>query len=160
MSDSEGGKKYDHWNRLKNKMSQLLGREFWEEIKPYVASPHPCVDRFETKEKVIVLLELPGLKKADRDQLEMTLDGSVLTIKGVLTREKPEAEGQWLETERFSGPFERQLTLPVQYRYDRVLASYIRGLLQIEAYKDTDVSQQNVHWKTVDDDLPDDLSLG
>ena len=78
--------------------------------------------------EAVVTAELPGVDPAD---LEVTVHGAMVTIKGV-RREAPVAEGeQYHRRERETGAFSRSLELPYDLDPDKVRASLKHGLLEV-----------------------------
>ena len=71
--------------------------------------------------------ELPGFKL---DELELTVLGDQLTIKGTRENETGE-ETTYHRSERWTGTFERTLTLPTDIDADKVTATLKDGILSI-----------------------------
>ncbi len=68
------------------------------------------MDWVEEKDHYRVTFDLPGLSK---DNLELTYQDGVLTLKGERSQEKEEhKEGRVVRQERFRGTFERTVRLP------------------------------------------------
>lgn len=87
----------------------------------------PSVDVYENDTQVVLLVELPGVRRED---VEITIDGDVLTIRGVVLRARNEGTSYHLK-ERNSGPFLRSFQLPTHTSHDCVTASLKDGLLHI-----------------------------
>ena len=90
--------------------------------------PLPAVNVYGDDEKVTLVSEIAGL---DPDGLEINVHGRALTLKG--TRSLPELgeDDEYTVRERFSGPFERTLTLPFEVDADKVEAGYDKGVLTV-----------------------------
>jgi len=89
----------------------------------------PAIDIYETAEKdVVVKADLPGLKRED---IKVTFENNVLTIKGERTFETETAREQYHRVERGYGAFRRTFTLPTTVDAARVEASYQDGLLTV-----------------------------
>ena len=91
----------------------------------------PPVDLYETPREVGLLADLPGVDPAT---IELTVTGRVLTIRG----EKPRDAGdpsQGRTLERPSGPFLRQVELPVDVDVDAIQAESRNGVLTIRLPK-------------------------
>ncbi len=100
----------------------------------YIAPP---VDIFEDKEGLTVLADLPGVTSealapgVSPDKLDLTVQGTTLTISGEkpgLQNVKPE---QLHRSERSAGRFVRTVELPYLVSDAGVAASYQNGLLLI-----------------------------
>lgn len=93
----------------------------------------PPVDIHEDKEKLVLTAELPGFKQ---DQIEIQLEGGVLTIRGDRKFEEEKTNGKnYHRVERSYGQFVRSFTLPNNVDRESVRASFSDGLLNIEIPK-------------------------
>ena len=88
----------------------------------------PKVDVSETDKEIQVVAELPGLKQEDVD---LSLDDDVLTIRGERQDSREEKEKQYHLTERSYGLFERSFQLPDSVDRDRISAKFENGLLTV-----------------------------
>ena len=88
----------------------------------------PLVDVVENKEGITLKVELPGVKQED---INLSMEDNVLTIKGERKQEKETAEGSFTRTERFYGSFQRTMVLPPTVDTEKVKASYRDGILEV-----------------------------
>ena len=88
----------------------------------------PAVDVVETPETLLVKAELPGIDPKD---IEISVVGDTLTIKGRKTTEKEEKGKTWHRRECTTGTFLRSITLPVDVDADHVEAVGEAGVLTI-----------------------------
>ncbi|CAN5813182.1 hypothetical protein BH24ACI4_BH24ACI4_25450 [soil metagenome] len=89
----------------------------------------PPVDIFENDAREIVIkAELPGLRRED---IDLTIENSTLTIKGRRRAEEGVREGQYHRVERTHGSFSRSCTLPNTVDGSAVRAEYRDGVLTI-----------------------------
>jgi HSP20 family protein len=89
----------------------------------------PAVDIYETENKEVVLkAELPGLQRED---IDVTVEGSTLTIRGQRRREETVAEDAYRRVERNYGAFARSFTLPSSVDACAVRADYRDGVLTV-----------------------------
>lgn len=93
-----------------------------------VSPPYPAVELLRGEAEWIVLMELPGIPK---EAVRLAISGDRLIVKGEIPRRHPHAE--LVHTERFSGEFERTVTLPepVAEQQPGIRASFADGLLEI-----------------------------
>jgi HSP20 family protein len=77
-------------------------------------------------------VEIPGVEARD---IDVSLDGRRLMIKGEKKQEKEEKEENFHRTERRYGQFRRTIELPAEVDPSKVDASYKRGVLKIELKK-------------------------
>jgi HSP20 family protein len=90
----------------------------------------------QTDDAVIVGIDLPGVRAED---LDLTLDGEALTVKGSRALDRPEGFRVQM-TER--GPFEftRTVTLPAPVDAEQIAATLTDGVLTVTLRK-TDVAK-------------------
>lgn len=88
----------------------------------------PAVDLYEDDEKVVVKVELAGMKKED---IEVTLHEGTLSIAGERKTEKKFEEVGVYRSERSFGRFQRAITLPIPVDGVRVKADYTDGILSV-----------------------------
>lgn len=88
----------------------------------------PAVDIYDSKDNVLVKADIPGLSKED---IDVTVDGDTLVIKGEKKQEKEVKEKEYIRTERFYGNFHRAIRLPSEIQADKVEATYKNGVLEL-----------------------------
>ncbi|AJF07389.1 Hsp20/alpha crystallin family protein [Geoalkalibacter subterraneus] len=88
----------------------------------------PPVDIFEEPERLVVLMDVPGLAE---DALEIELDGSCLRVRGERVPAQGGAERTFHRVERSCGTFQRVFALPAMVDRDRIEAACERGVLFI-----------------------------
>jgi HSP20 family protein len=88
----------------------------------------PAYDLLETEAEFVVRLDIPG---AHRENLDLNLVGTVLTITG--RREFPavESDERYLMAEREWGEFRRMIRLPAPVDPEQVNATYQQGVLLV-----------------------------
>jgi HSP20 family protein len=87
----------------------------------------PAVDVRANEEEIVFTADVPGLKRED---LEITLEDGVLTLKGQRRYEGTGKEKVWLG--RGYGAFQRSYTLPDTVDPERLEASLADGVLTIK----------------------------
>ncbi len=94
------------------------------------------VDIEETRLKVLVTAEIPGIDK--KEDLAITLDENRLMIQGEIRKIMHDNEDESVarHSERYYGKFSRLLTLPAMVKTDGAHASYQKGLLKLSFLKD------------------------
>lgn len=90
----------------------------------------PRLDVSEDERCVYVATEIPGMTEKD---IELTLTGTTLTIKGEKKSEKKEEDTKrnWHRVERTWGQFLRQVELPCEVEHDKIEAMYKDGVLNV-----------------------------
>ncbi len=92
----------------------------------------PVVDVRETNTEYIFMAELPGISQKD---IEVELNGDVLTIHGSREFAKDEKKEEYVRVERAFGTFSRSFTLDVPVKADKIVASYKDGILIVHVPK-------------------------
>jgi HSP20 family protein len=92
----------------------------------------PPVDIYEDEHKIVLKLEVPGMKESD---LDIQLENNVLTVRGERKFEKEEKEENFHRIERRYGSFYRSFTVPNTVNAENVKASYDAGVLRLELEK-------------------------
>ena len=88
----------------------------------------PAVNTF-TKEGIFhIQAEIPGVSK---DDLDVSVDGNVLTLKGDRKTDKETKEKDYYLRESQYGSFLRRLTLPEGVNTEKIHAAYRDGVLEI-----------------------------
>jgi HSP20 family protein len=99
----------------------------------------PAIDLDETDKEMVVTAELPGV--TDKD-IEVSLAGDVLTIKGEKKTETEEKKGDSYYTERRYGSFARSLRLPFEVKDEQVHAKFKDGVLTVRLPKPAEIQSQ------------------
>ncbi len=90
----------------------------------------PDTDVFERDAKIVVRADIPGIKLED---IEVTVEGDVLTISGKREEEKEVEEKDYYCSERSYGEFSRAIRLPEGVTADQIEARYDNGVLEVTA---------------------------
>lgn len=88
----------------------------------------PDVDVFEKDGKIVVRTDLPGMRAED---IEVSVEAGMLTIKGRREEEKEVKEEDYYCSERATGEFQRTVRLPEGVTGDGVEAHYENGVLEV-----------------------------
>ncbi len=130
--------KFENWypieeiTTLRNRMDRLMSRFGTEPNEELVTSQWvPTADIVDTKNAIVVKAELPGLTEKD---IFVEIENGLLTIRGERKFEK-ETNKDYLRTERAYGTFLRTFTLPSNVIPEKIAASYVNGVLEVEIPK-------------------------
>ena len=88
----------------------------------------PPVDIAEDKDRIVLTAELPGFKE---DQIEIQMEGGVLTLRGERKFEDEKEGRNYHRVERSYGQFVRSFTLPNNVDRENIKANFQNGLLDI-----------------------------
>ena len=126
----------DRWDPFRElrRMEETMDR-LWSNVGRQVGYPSAGPDAWaipldvvQQGDSVIVHAALPGVKPED---ISVTVEDSVLTIKGETHQERVEKDATYLLRERRSGSFVRSIRLPDSVDGDRAESSYVQGVLTI-----------------------------
>ena len=104
----------------------------------------PALDVYEQKDDLIVKAEIPGLTK---DEIDISLEGNTLTIKGEKKKEEEVKEEDYYRCERTYGAFSRSVELPVAVQTHKVNAAFKNGVLEIRLPKTEEAKKSVVKVK-------------
>lgn len=105
----------------------------------------PVVDVVENADSVTVKAELPGIDPKDVD---ISVSGDTLTIKGEKKEEKEEKGKSFYRVERTYGSFCRSISLPTGVEADKAKADYKDGVLSVTLPKSEKVKAKKIPIKT------------
>ncbi len=88
----------------------------------------PAADVLEKDGNLVLRVELPGIEEK---QIELKLEGNVLTLKGERKLDNEENKSNYHRVESFYGAFSRSFTLPESVDRDKIKADYKNGVLTI-----------------------------
>lgn len=123
--------------RLRDEVDRLFER-FFGDYEPFRAwssmGPRrfPATNLWQDDENLYVEAELPGLTEAD---IELTVAGDELTIKGERPGLQPKEGAIVHRRERGAGAFSRVVHLPVEVDDDKVEALFRNGVLTVTLAK-------------------------
>jgi len=120
--------------RLNNVLDEAFGT--WpfqpDESGAITSAWHPAVDILDDRDAVKIVAELPGVKPED---VKLSLENSLLTIRGEKKQEAEERTERGHRYERSYGSFERTFMLPSTVDADKISAEYRNGVLTIAVPK-------------------------
>jgi HSP20 family protein len=130
-------------SKLRKEMDDLWGRFFGDTGFPILseATWAPALDVKETKENIVVTAEIPGLSAKE---VEVTISGDMLTIKGEKKQEKEEKEESYHLIERRYGLFSRSIRLTTDVDAKNVKASFKEGVLTISLPKSEKAKEKQI----------------
>lgn len=135
-------------SRLRREMDRLWDEFFGpgrRALKPLETEWVPSVDVSETADKLTVTAEIPGIEPKD---IDISISGDLLTIKGEKKAEREEKEENYHLIERSYGAFSRTIRLPVSVETDKIEATYKNGVLTITCPKKEEVKAKPIQIKT------------
>jgi HSP20 family protein len=99
----------------------------------------PAVDVSEDEKSYKITAELPGL---DEKNIDVSVSGDTLVLKGEKREEKEEKEKNRYISERSYGAFQRAFSLPDGVDRDKITAGFAKGVLTVTLPKTTEAQKQ------------------
>lgn len=130
-------------SRLRREMDELWGRFFGESGLPVFSESSwvPALDVKETKDHIVVTAEIPGLSPKE---VEVSISGDVLTIKGEKKQEKEEKDESYHLIERRYGTFSRSIRLATDVDTKNIKATHKDGVLTITLPKSEKAKEKQI----------------
>ena len=119
-----------------------LNRMFGEFHGAFAGSWAPAVDIYETEaHEYVIKAELPEIK---REEIDITVENSVLTIKGERKAEFDATSENTHRVERHYGSFTRSFSLPSTIDPNRITAVYKDGVLTLRIPQREDAKPRQI----------------
>jgi HSP20 family protein len=93
---------------------------------------YPAVNIYELDDEFLLTAELPGARVED---LELSVSGGVVTLRGSRSAETDVNQERFRRSERPRGVWERTLTLPARVREEDLHAELTNGVLRLHLPK-------------------------
>lgn len=126
---------YDPFD-FQNDMNRMI-EEFFQDPFPRTALQRmgempagfsPRMDVSETDKEICITADLPGMDEKD---INITLENGVISISGEKKAEREEKERSYHRVERRYGSFRRSFKLPGEVDFDKVGATFKKGVLRV-----------------------------
>jgi HSP20 family protein len=104
----------------------------------------PAVDMIDRKDEVLLRADLPGLEQKD---IEVTVEGGVLTIRGERKEEKEVKRDDYYHAERWTGAFLRSVMLPPGVEAEKIKATFKNGVLEVRLPKTKEAKGKKIEIK-------------
>ena len=118
---------------LQNRVNSLLQDIAGTDSETVTAASFvPAVDVYEDAEKVVLKLEIPGVREEDVD---IRVENQTLSVRGERKFDSEEKQENFHRIERHYGSFFRSFSLPNTVDTDAVAATYNAGILRLELKK-------------------------
>ena len=101
----------------------------------------PRVDIKEEDQRFVIFVDVPGIDPAT---IEVSMEKSILSIKGERSAEKSEQNGRFTRVERAHGSFHRRFTLPDSADADNISATGKHGVLEIVIPKKAETAPRRI----------------
>lgn len=141
------------WEPFRDLISlrEAMDRLFEESVvRPQGAALAPrvtgtlAVDMYETEDDVVVKASVPGV---DPENLDISITGDTLTIKGETRAEEEVEEENYIYRERRYGAFSRSISIPTPLDADEAEAEFEDGILTLRLPKAEEVKPKAIEVK-------------
>lgn len=116
--------RFDPFRDLDRMTEQLLGAQAGSGARVPRFMP---MDLYRSGDHYVLHADLPGI---DPGSVDVNVDNGTLTIRAERSG-RTEQDVQWLTSERFTGTFQRQLSLGEGIDSDGITAAYDNGVLSV-----------------------------
>lgn len=106
-----------------------------------LGQPYPAMNLYERDNEFLLTAELPGVRSED---LELTVAGGILTIKGSRNDSPEIPEERFRRSERFRGSWQRTIPVPDRVKTEELTAEFHNGILQIHLPKSEEVLPRQI----------------
>jgi len=133
-------------DELERRFDEMMGRPFsslWRR-GALERGWMPPIEMYEKDDHFMVRAELPGMKK---DDIDISVMGDTLTIKGERKAEEEIKEEDYYFCERSYGNFQRSVTLPSAVDTKGIEAKFSDGVLEVSLPKSEEVKPKKVDIK-------------
>lgn len=101
----------------------------------------PQVDVKEENDRFVLYADLPGI---DPDDIEVSMDKGILTIKGERSGESSQQTDRFSRIERYYGSFHRRFALPESANPEGIQAHGRHGVLEISIPKQPEAAPRRI----------------
>ena len=126
---------------VRDTMDRMLDNYFGRSPVAFEGYGVVDLDLYQTENDVVIEASIPGINP---DDINISVAGEVLTIKGEVKQEKETKEADYHIKERRYGSFSRSVTLPTQINAEKAAADFKNGILKLTLPK-----AENVKPKTI-----------
>ena len=135
---------YRELERMSRAMDRLFPSRLMRAWPSWLDLPEEervSLDMYQTDNDVVVEASVPGVKP---EELDVSISGDMLTIKGERKEEREVKEENYLRRERTFGSFERLVTLPVAVKMENITAEFENGVLTVTMPKAEEVKPKQI----------------
>jgi HSP20 family protein len=124
-------RRWDPFREFHREVGRFL--ETFEPLQTWrVSKPFPAINLYDAKDRYILTAELPGVAP---DQLDLSITGETLTLRGERRRPEGVNEESYRRQERQFGRWSRTVTLPERVDAGKVAAEVAHGILTVNLPK-------------------------
>lgn len=141
-----GGRIWDPWReigQLQNEMNRMLAGARAQNA--YGQREYPPVNLYVNDQNLLLTLELAGIDPA---QVDVTVTGDSVTIRGERPAEPVKTGENFHRRERPTGQFSREVQLPFEVDPSKTEAAYEKGVLKVRMARPESLKPRKVTVKS------------
>ena len=135
-----------HTNRFQDEIRQVFDRflsnDETDQSNVVTSQWTPRVDIKEEDKRFVILADIPGVDPKD---IDISMDKSILSIKGERGSENKSESGKLTRTERSYGVFYRRFALPDSADAEGITANGKHGVLEISIPKKPETTPRRIN---------------
>jgi len=144
MSGMHWQRRWDPFRDLQREVGRLF--ESLEPLQAWRLSRHyPAINLYDGGDRYLLSAQLPGMNP---DDLDLSITGETLTLKGERKRPEGVADESYRRQERQFGRWTRTISLPDRVDSGQVTATFTHGLLTITLPKAESAKPRQISVKT------------
>ncbi len=132
---------------LHHAMDDLFDNSFSDRRRMWSQSMSMPLDVVEHDDAYLIKASLPGINP---DDLEVTFENNVLTIKGVISEQEETESARYHLRERRFGEFSRSVSLPTSIDDNGIEADYEAGVLTLRLPKSEEAKPKRISVRSND----------
>jgi HSP20 family protein len=140
MSGLPWQRRWDPFRELQREVGRIL-----ESFDPFQAARqvqvYPPMNLYDAGDRYVLSAQLPGITPGE---IELTITGETLTIRGERKRTEGIKEDSYRRQERPMGRWSRTVTLPNRVDGGQVSASFAHGILTVSLPKAEDARPRHI----------------
>ncbi len=123
-----------NWGKVHTDIEEVLGEDFWDEMKNVLPKRGPNMDVYTSKDKLVIFAEFPGI--AVENYVKIKKENQTLILYGQIPYQYPFPHTQLQVSERFSGIFKRSVVIPFPFSLQNIVTFNHNGLVEIHISKE------------------------
>ena len=131
---------------LRNSMDRMFEDSMLRRLQssPDSGEGYMSMDVYQSDDNIVIKAVLPGVKL---DDLDISITGETITIKGESKKDEQIKDEQYLLRERQYGSYSRTLQMPIQVQGDKADATFEDGILTLTVPKAESVKPKQIKVK-------------
>ena len=135
------GQNWDVFRDLEREVDRLLRSVNMTFQGIRLGRQYPTVNLYQLEDEFLLTAELPGMRAED---LDLTIAGGILTLKGTRTDPDGIPDERFRRHERFRGSWQRSFSIPERVQEKSLTAEFNHGILKIHLPKAEEIRPRQI----------------